>query len=284
QPTTFEELDINDGWQQAHLEVADQCFEYPCLVARAPENRYRNRHRYVSPYDHSRVHAHNDYINASLVVMQVAQRKYILTQGPLPNTCGHFWLMVWQQNSRGVVMLNKLVERSSIKCSQYWPPHLGQSLLFEEMSISVHLEGEDVRAYYKIHHLRLENMVTGEKKPISHFQFTQWPDLGVPESPIPFLAFLSVVRDSGCLSHEQGPVVIHCTSGIGRSGVFALVDACLVMMESKEHPFSLNIRQVLVNMRKYRMGLIQTPEQLRFSYMAVIRGAKQLKKNEQQKK
>uniref|UniRef100_A0A5F8G269 protein-tyrosine-phosphatase n=1 Tax=Monodelphis domestica TaxID=13616 RepID=A0A5F8G269_MONDO len=158
QPTTFEELDINDGWQQAHLEVADQCFEYPCLVARAPENRYRNRHRYVSPYDHSRVHAHNDYINASLVVMQVAQRKYILTQGPLPNTCGHFWLMVWQQNSRGVVMLNKLVERSSIKCSQYWPPHLGQSLLFEEMSISVHLEGEDVRAYYKIHHLRLENM------------------------------------------------------------------------------------------------------------------------------
>lgn len=45
-------------------------------------------------------------------------------------------------------------------------------------------------------------------------------------------------------------------------------------MEKREDPFSVDIKQVLLNMRKYRMGLIQTPDQLRFSYMAVIEGAK----------
>lgn len=44
-------------------------------------------------------------------------------------------------------------------------------------------------------------------------------------------------------------------------------------MEKKD-PFSVDIKKVLLDMRKYRMGLIQTPDQLRFSYMAVIEGAK----------
>lgn len=46
--------------------------------------------------------------------MEEAQRSYILTQGPLPNTCGHFWEMVWEQKSRGVVMLNRIMEKGSV--------------------------------------------------------------------------------------------------------------------------------------------------------------------------
>uniref|UniRef100_A0A4X2K5E6 Tyrosine-protein phosphatase non-receptor type n=1 Tax=Vombatus ursinus TaxID=29139 RepID=A0A4X2K5E6_VOMUR len=284
----FEALDAGNGWPQAYFKVDDLCRNYPYHVARASENRSRNRYRDVSPYDHSRVclkaATPNDYINASFVVVEEAHRSYILTQGPLPNTCGHFWLMVWQQDSKAVIMLNQLVEKGSIKCSQYWPPFQGQTLLFEEIGIRVHMLGEEGKPYHTVHYLRLENILTGEMRPIYHFHYTSWPDFGVPESPASFLAFLFMVRESGSLNYEQGPVVIHCSAGIGRSGTFALIDACLVLMEKKDNPFSLNIRQVLVGMRKYRMGLIQTPEQLRFSYMAVIEGAKFLMGDENIKK
>ncbi|XP_053791350.1 tyrosine-protein phosphatase non-receptor type 2 isoform X3 [Vidua chalybeata] len=226
----FQEIDATNDWQARYLEIRHKSSDYPHRVAKYPENRNRNRYRDVSPYDHSRVklqNTENDYINASLVVIEEAQRYYILTQGPLPNTCCHFWLMVWQQQTKAVVMLNRIVEKES----------------------------------------------SGESRMISHFHYTTWPDFGVPESPASFLNFLFKVRESGSLSPEHGPAVVHCSAGIGRSGTFSLVDTCLVLMEKKD-PFSVDIKKVLLDMRKYRMGLIQTPDQLRFSYMAVIEGAK----------
>uniref|UniRef100_A0A2K5ZP56 Tyrosine-protein phosphatase non-receptor type n=1 Tax=Mandrillus leucophaeus TaxID=9568 RepID=A0A2K5ZP56_MANLE len=217
--------------------------------------------------------AENDYINASLVDIEEAQRSYILTQGPLPNTCCHFWLMVWQQKTKAVVMLNRIVEKESVKCAQYWPTD-DQEMLFKETGFSVKLLSEDVKSYYTVHLLQLENINSGETRTISHFHYTTWPDFGVPESPASFLNFLFKVRESGSLNPDHGPAVIHCSAGIGRSGTFSLVDTCLVLMEKGD---DINIKQVLLNMRKYRMGLIQTPDQLRFSYMAIIEGAKCIK-------
>ncbi|XP_042317858.1 tyrosine-protein phosphatase non-receptor type 2 isoform X3 [Sceloporus undulatus] len=227
--------------------------------------------------DHSRVklqNTDNDYINASLVVNEEARRNYILTQGPLPNTCCHFWLMVWQQKTKAVVMLNRIVEKDSVKCEQYWPTKEEEQMMFKETGFCVRLKSEDVKSYYTVRQLQLENIKTGESRMIFHFHYTTWPDFGVPESPASFLNFLFKVRESGSLNPEQGPAVIHCSAGIGRSGTFSLVDTCLVLMEKREDPFSVDIKQVLLNMRKYRMGLIQTPDQLRFSYMAVIEGTK----------
>ncbi|XP_061850464.1 tyrosine-protein phosphatase non-receptor type 2 isoform X3 [Colius striatus] len=193
----FQEIDAANDWQARYLEIRHKSSDYPHRVAKYPENRNRNRYRDVSPYDHSRVklqNTENDYINASLVVIEEAQRYYILTQ-------------------------------------------------------------------------------SGESRMIFHFHYTTWPDFGVPESPASFLNFLFKVRESGSLNPEHGPAVVHCSAGIGRSGTFSLVDTCLVLMEKKD-PFSVDIKKVLLDMRKYRMGLIQTPDQLRFSYMAVIEGAK----------
>lgn len=143
----------------------------------------------------------------------------------------------------------------------------------------------------------------------------------MPESPASFLNFLFKVRESGCLNSDQGPVVVHCSAGIGRSGTFCLVDTCLLLVGTKlcyleiilpirfnhtqftnysvecltsglclvvcfccslqmslrKDPSSVRIREVLLEMRRYRMGLIQTADQLRFSYLAVIEGAKYIK-------
>ncbi|XP_051466006.1 tyrosine-protein phosphatase non-receptor type 2 isoform X3 [Apus apus] len=278
----FQEIDGTNDWQARYLEIRHKSSDYPHRVAKYPENRNRNRYRDVSPYDHSRVklqNTENDYINASLVVIEEAQRYYILTQGPLPNTCCHFWLMVWQQQTKAVVMLNRIVEKESVKCAQYWPTKEEEVMTFSETGFRVRLVSEDVKSYYTVHLLQLENinvsfsLPSGESRMIFHFHYTTWPDFGVPESPASFLNFLFKVRESGSLSSEHGPAVVHCSAGIGRSGTFSLVDTCLVLMEKKD-PFSVDIKKVLLDMRKYRMGLIQTPDQLRFSYMAVIEGAK----------
>ncbi|XP_072531763.1 tyrosine-protein phosphatase non-receptor type 2 [Salminus brasiliensis] len=272
----FEDIDSEGRWHNLYLEIRNQSQECPFKVAKYPENRNRNRYRDVSPFDHSRVKlgsSENDYINASLVNVEEAQRSYILTQGPLRNTCGHFWLMIWEQNTKAVIMLNRVIEKGSEKCAQYWPTQEEQ-MSFRDTRFVVRLLSEDVKSYYTIRLLELQNANTGETREIYHFHYTTWPDFGVPESPASFLNFLFKVRESGSLGTDHGPAVVHCSAGIGRSGTFSLVDTCLVLMDKRKDQSSVDIKKVLLDMRKYRMGLIQTPDQLRFSYMAVLEGAK----------
>ncbi|KAE8598295.1 hypothetical protein XENTR_v10016789 [Xenopus tropicalis] len=273
----FREIDEENGWNSSYGDIRNKSPVLPNKIAKNPENKNRNRYRDVNPYDHSRVklqNVENDYINASLVVVEEAQRSYILTQGPLPNTCCHFWLMVWQQKSKAIVMLNRIIEKDAVKCAQYWPTPEEEALFYKETGLCVKLVSEDIKSYYTVRVLQLQDIKTGEARDIFHFHYTTWPDFGVPQSPASFLNFLFKVRESGSLSLQNGPAVVHCSAGIGRSGTFSLVDTCLVLMEKREDPCSVDIKQVLLNMRNYRMGLIQTPGQLRFSYMAVIEGSK----------
>ncbi|XP_077432356.1 tyrosine-protein phosphatase non-receptor type 2a [Vanacampus margaritifer] len=278
----FEDIDFSGGWQNIYNEIRNQANEYPYNVAKLPVNRNLNRYRDVSPYDHSRVKlesSENDYINASLVTVEEACRAYILSQGPLRNTCGHFWLMIWEQCSKAVIMLNRIIEKGSEKCAQYWPTTEELQMSFTDTGFVVRLLSEEDHSYFTIRELKLQNIKTGEWRTIYHFHYTAWPDFGVPESPASFLNFLFKVRESGSLGTEHGPSVVHCSAGIGRSGTFALVDTCLVLMDRRNNPSSVGIQRVLLDMREYRMGLIQTPDQLRFSYMAVIEGAKLLGTN-----
>lgn len=273
----FEDIDSQGQWQNLYNEIRNQSQECSCKVATFPENRNRNRYRDVSPYDHSRVrleNLENDYINASLISMEEAERNYILTQGPLTNTRGHFWLMIWEQRSKAVIMLNRVIEKGSEKCAQYWPSGEEGQMYFSDDGFVVTLVSEDVDSYYTTRVLELQNTRTGERREIYHFHFTTWPDFGVPESPASFLNFLLKVRESGSLASENGPAVVHCSAGIGRSGTFSLVDTCLVLMEKRKDASSVDVQKVLLDMREYRMGLIQTPNQLRFSYMAIMEGAK----------
>lgn len=61
--------------------------------------------------------------------------RYIAAQGPLPETSGDFWLMVWEQQSSIVVMLTTTVEQGRVKCHHYWPD-LNQAVHFGELSIT----------------------------------------------------------------------------------------------------------------------------------------------------
>ena len=116
---------------------------------------------------------------------------------------------------------------------------------------------------------RLTNTTTSDSRDVLHFHYTTWPDFGVPACPDTFLEFLGAVRESGSLASGVGPAVVHCSAGIGRSGSFILVDSCLLEAETGG-PDQVNIKQRLLDMRTFRMGLIQTEDQLKFSYQAII--------------
>nr|XP_032830514.1 tyrosine-protein phosphatase non-receptor type 2 [Petromyzon marinus] len=272
----FREIDAKGEWSRVYQELRQESAVYPYKAAKRPENSRRNRYRDVSPFDHSRVRLQRgdgDYINASLVQVPQAQRSYILAQAPLPNTCGHFWQMVWEQKSRAIVMLNRTVENNVKKCEKYWPKRRDAPKSFRDSSVT--LLGEERTPFFTVRELQLHFLPAGETRKVLHFHYTMWPDFGVPESPTHFLDFLFRVRASASLSPELGPLVVHCSAGIGRSGTFCLVDTCLALVErTREGLVPPDVRQVLLQMRHARMGLIQTPEQLRFSYLAILEGAR----------
>lgn len=277
--TEYLEINEKSGWPAYFQKIREsQKNASTCKEASKPQNKILNRYRDVSPYDHSRVilnRGSTDYINANIVKVEKSHRQYILTQGPLPNTVSHFWLMVWEQKSLAVLMLNKLVEKKQEKCYQYWPSDVGAEMVMSDVSLKLeYLEQQD-HSYFLTRVLKLTDLESGDSRNILQFHYITWPDFGVPSSPTVFLEFLRKVRDAGVLEESVGPAVVHCSAGIGRSGTFCLVDSCLVIIE-KFGLNSVNVKEILLEMRNYRMGLIQTAEQLRFSYQAIIEGAKKI--------
>ncbi|CAL1277086.1 unnamed protein product [Larinioides sclopetarius] len=281
----FYEIDRKNAWNTIFQEIRNESnnFSYIIKDAKKLENKNLNRYRDVNPFDHSRVRLQRgdkDYINASLVEVPSADRSYILTQGPLPVTTGHFWLMVWEQKSKAILMLNRIIEKNTVKCHQYWPVGSenggSDDLILRDVNLKITFLSQKNELNYVIRKFLITDLESENSREILQFHYTTWPDFGVPESPEAFLNFLFSVRESGVLNSNYGPPVVHCSAGIGRSGTFCLVDSCLVLIEKNNDPNSINIRQQLLEMRHYRMGLIQTPDQLRFSYVAIIEGAKRV--------
>lgn len=167
--------------------------------------------------------------------MEKANRKYILTQGPLKQTVGHFWQMVWEQNSTAILMLNKLVEKNTVKCHKYWPEHIGAAsrLVLSDCGLTVEYLKCEEYTNYMVRTLRLTDEKSSKSREVLQFHYVTWPDFCIPSSPIAFLQFLKKVRDSGVMNADVGPAIVHCSAGIGRSGTFCLVDTALVLVSRK---------------------------------------------------
>ncbi|XP_055605738.1 tyrosine-protein phosphatase non-receptor type 61F isoform X2 [Uranotaenia lowii] len=282
----YNEIESRNGWCAVFQDIREKSDQeahqkdFSTDESKKMDNRRLNRYRDVSPYDHSRIvlkRGEIDYINANLVKMERADRKYILCQGPLPLTVGHFWLMVWEYNSRAILMLNKLIEKKQIKCHLYWPEKTGEDhkLDLPEVQLAVeYLKCVEYKNFCK-RTFRLTDLESSKSREVVQFHYTTWPDFGIPSSPVAFLQFLKEVRESGTLDKDVGPPIIHCSAGIGRSGTFCLVDCCLVLID-KEGEDKVSVQDVLLELRRYRMGLIQTVDQLFFSYQAIIEGMKRM--------
>ena len=275
-----EYLEIENGmrWSAlySHLNEVSAKTKPSFSVAEQSDNEKFNRYTNILPNDSTRVILtaldSSDYINANYVQIAKAGTKYIMTQGPLQETCEHFWHMVWQVGSPGIVMLNRLYEREMEKCHSYYPPYPGNRLQFGDVTVTCQSIAEDKD--YIISKFRLTSVSESKSRLLTHFQYTIWPDFGAPESSHSFLTFLYVVRETGVFHNSETPAVIHCSAGVGRSGTFILIDSCLRIAEQSDSCDDVNLQETLLDMRKQRFGCIQSKEQLRFSYICVIQGIK----------
>ncbi|XP_051554717.1 receptor-type tyrosine-protein phosphatase S-like isoform X22 [Myxocyprinus asiaticus] len=233
-------------------------WEHSNLEVNKPKNRYAN----VIAYDHSRVLLSaidgipgSDYINANYIDGYRKQNAYIATQGALPETFGDFWRMIWEQRSANIVMMTKLEERSRVKCDQYWPNRGTETYGLIQVTLLDTVE----LATYCVRTFALYKNGSSEKREFRQFQFTAWPDHGVPEHPTPFLAFLRRVKS--CNPPDAGPMVVHCSAGVGRTGCFIVIDA---MLERIKHEKTVDIYGHVTLMRAQRNYMVQTEDQYVF--------------------
>ncbi|CAB4065164.1 PTPN4 [Lepeophtheirus salmonis] len=170
--------------------------------------------------------------------------RYIATQGPLSTTCPDFWFMIWDAQTSLIIMLTTIVEQGRVKCHKYWPD-LDEKMEFEDFTL-INKEGEE--------------------RSISQMAYLSWPDHGVPESSDEFFDFVETVRTHRAASIN--PTVVHCSAGIGRTGVLILMETAVNLIEANQPVYPLDLTRV---MRDQRASMIQTPTQYRFVCQAILK-------------
>ncbi|KAF6209442.1 hypothetical protein GE061_015189 [Apolygus lucorum] len=240
--------------------------------ASLPQNTNANRYTDILPYDLTRVilecGTNGDYINANYVNMEIPGsgiiNRYIATQGPLAQTVGDFWEMVWETGCSLIVMVTGLVERGRIKCHKYWP-NIGESMEAAGLrikSIRCHYNNP---AGYICNTLTLHHIQSEVEREVTQLQYIGWPDHGVPDNAAVFLQFINEVRR--CRQNMLEPTVVHCSAGIGRTGVLILMETALCLIEANQPVYPI---EIVTNMRDQRAMMVQTSSQFRFVCTCIL--------------
>uniref|UniRef100_A0A8C8ILM4 Receptor-type tyrosine-protein phosphatase F n=1 Tax=Oncorhynchus tshawytscha TaxID=74940 RepID=A0A8C8ILM4_ONCTS len=268
----IDRLKANDGLRfSQEYESIDPAQQFTWENSNMEVNKPKNRYANVISYDHSRVVLTSvdavpgsDYINANYIDGYRKQNAYIATQGPLPETLSDFWRMVWEQRAHTIVMMTRLEEKSRVKCDQYWPVRGTETYGMIQVSMLDTVE----LATYSVRTFALYKNGSSEKREIRQFQFMAWPDHGVPEYPTPILAFLRRVK--ACNPPDAGPMVVHCSAGVGRTGCLIVIEA---MLERMKHEKSVDIYGHVTCMRAQRNYMVQTEDQYVFIHEALLEAA-----------
>ncbi|XP_014783728.1 receptor-type tyrosine-protein phosphatase T isoform X3 [Octopus bimaculoides] len=236
-----------------------------CDVAKKTENKMKNRYGNIVAYDHTRVKLnieddpHDDYINANYIDGYEKEKAYIAAQGPNRSTLNDIWRMVWQENSKTIIMLTNPTETGKRKCDQYWPDEGTQV----SSGISIECLNVDKLPDFTIRTFLLQ--MNGVSKIVKQFHYTTWPDHGVPKFGNSLILFRQKIRAFDRL--DNGPVIVHCSAGVGRTGTYIAIDA---QLEQAREEGIVDVHNFVQHMRRQRVNMVQTLEQYVFVYDVLL--------------
>ncbi|WAR12822.1 LAR-like protein, partial [Mya arenaria] len=220
----------------------------PYVESQKTENIYKNRYKGIYPYDDSRVKGYNK------------PQQYIATLGPTSKQLGDFslfWKMIWQQRVEKVVMVTNLTEQGYPKCEQYWP-NPGTTKTFG--AIEVKSSSEDEYAEFT------RRAFTGiDERTVHHLHFTCWPVRAIPDDVTAMIEFRQRVLITP--STLNGPTVVHCSAGVGRTGIYIALD---ILTEEGEVERAIDIAGCVHKMRQNRPNMVQTLKQYQFLHKAAV--------------
>uniref|UniRef100_A0A674C5G4 Receptor-type tyrosine-protein phosphatase epsilon n=1 Tax=Salmo trutta TaxID=8032 RepID=A0A674C5G4_SALTR len=232
-----------------------------CQEANKDENREKNRYPNILPCE--RLHLILS-TSISLTNEWVNEVMDCCVPGPKQDTVADFWRMIWEQKTATIVMLTNLKERKEDKCYQYWP----DQGCWTYGNVRVAVEDFTVLVDYTIRKFCIQYQASDGTKPsrlVTQLHFTSWPDFGVPFSPIGMLKFLKKVKTVN--SSFAGPIVVHCSAGVGRTGTFIVIDGVIDMMHQEQ---KIDVFGFVSKIRDQRSQLVQTDIQYSFIYQALL--------------
>ncbi|KAM8974303.1 LOW QUALITY PROTEIN: phosphatidylinositol phosphatase PTPRQ [Pelodytes ibericus] len=265
-----EELCTNNNlkFQEEFSELPKFLEDLAISDADLPWNRSKNRFTNIKPYNNNRVKLiadagvpGSDYINASYVSGYICPNEFIATQGPLAGTVGDFWRMVWETRAKTIVMLTQCFEKGRIRCHQYWPEDNKPVTVFGDIVITKVVE--DVQIDWTTRDLKVERH--GDFVMVRQCNFTSWPEHGVPENATSLIHFVKMVRANR--PHENTPTIVHCSAGVGRTGVFVALDH--LVQHINHHDF-VDIYGLVAELRSERMCMVQNLAQYIFLHQCVV--------------
>ncbi|XP_060252216.1 receptor-type tyrosine-protein phosphatase C isoform X4 [Ovis aries] len=239
--------------------------------ARKSFNQNKNRYVDILPYDYNRVElsdingdAGSNYINASYIDGFKEPRKYIAAQGPRDETVDDFWRMIWEQKATVIVMVTKCEEGNKNKCAEYWPSMDEGSRVYGDVIV-------EVNEHKRCPDYIIQKLTVGNRKEkangraVTHIQFTSWPDHGVPEDPHLLLKLRR--RVNAFSNFFSGPIVVHCSAGVGRTGTYIGIDA---MLEGLEAENKVDVYGYVVKLRRQRCLMVQVEAQYVLIHQALV--------------
>ncbi|XP_076257294.1 uncharacterized protein LOC143194409 isoform X27 [Rhynchophorus ferrugineus] len=255
-------------WEQLDAESKALDGHYNTNFAVLPENKRKNRYPNILPWDHCRVKLNideddeicSDYINASYIKGASNKNEYIATQGPLAGTCRDFWKMVVQENVKIIVMVSKFIENNRDKCYKYFPKNHETMLVGED--IEVRCSTELHFGVYCVRTLQVRKDYT--LVTVTHMQFLEWPDFGVPTGTENMLQFCHQLRNRW--GSEGGLALVHCSAGVGRTGTLIATDILLQAIESES---KISVYNTILEMRRQRRSMVQTQKQYMYIHQLI---------------
>ncbi|XP_034938749.1 LOW QUALITY PROTEIN: receptor-type tyrosine-protein phosphatase T-like [Chelonus insularis] len=231
-----------------------------------PQNKSKNRYGNLIAYDETRVileklpdDPYSDYINANYIQGYNNEKAYIATQGPKPNTLIDFWRMIWQEEILVICMLANIIEGGKIKCEQYWP-EIGKEIKYGKITV-----GNISHTVFADYSFRTFHVTFGQKsRKIRQLHFTAWPDHGVPlytQSVVSYLKKL-LATPTG-----NGPILVHCSAGVGRTGTIIVCDICLRRAAGEG---VIDVFGETEMMRNQRANMVDNKQQYLLAHLALV--------------